>query len=284
MRRLLRSPGTVIPAAILTIVVLFAVFGNFLTEHAYDASNLLKRNKPPVFAGGTWEFPLGTDALGRDLLARIVFGVRISLGLALAGTLVGACIGTFLGLIAARAPRFLGQLIDAAIDLQAAIPFMIIALAVLAIFGNSLTLFVLLLGVYGWENYARLVRGTALSAHTLLYVDAARAIGVSPVVIDFRHILPTVLNVIVVQVTLNFPQTILLETGLSFLGLGVQPPLTSLGQLLGEGRDSLARAWWLSVVPGTIIFLTTLAVSLLGDGLRDRLDPSLRNQGTGRDA
>lgn len=268
----------IVPGILLSLVILFALFGNMLTEHSYDASNLLDRNRPPVFLGGDWKYPLGTDGLGRDLLARLVFGTRISIGLAFVGTIIGALVGTVLGLIAARMQNFVGGLIGAAIDLQAAIPFMIVALAALAILGNSLVLFVSILGIYGWETYARLVRGNALSAHTLPFVEAARTIGVSPVMIDVRHILPTVLNVVVVQLTLNFPQTILLETGLSFLGLGIQPPLTSLGQLLGEGRDSLSRAWWLSVLPGTLIFVTTLSVSLLGDALRDRLDPTLRRQ------
>ncbi|MCF1744366.1 ABC transporter permease [Paradevosia shaoguanensis] len=267
-----------IPTALLALVVLFALFGGFFTQHAYDVSNLLNRNKPPVFLGGSWTYPLGTDGLGRDSLARLVFAARVSVGLALVGTIAGAILGTTLGLIAARSRNMLGSLIDAAIDLQAAIPFMIIALATLAIFGNSLPLFVAILSIYGWESYARLVRGSAMSAHTLTFVDAARTIGVSPLAIDIRHILPTVFNVVIVQLTLNFPQTILLETGLSFLGLGIQPPFTSLGQLLGEGRDSLARAWWLAVVPGALIFVTTLSVSLLGDALRDRLDPTLRGR------
>jgi peptide/nickel transport system permease protein len=270
------QPGLVIPAVLLGLVVAFALFGGLLTPNDYATSSLLNRNRPPIFAGGSWTYPLGTDGLGRDLLARLVFGARISIGLALTGTLIGAVLGTVLGLIAARSNNLVGGLIVAAIDLQAAVPFMIIALATLAIFGNSLTLFVLILGLYGWESYARLVRGSALSAHTLAFVEAARTIGVTPLVIDRRHILPTVFNVVIVQATLNFPQTILLETGLSFLGLGIQPPFTSLGQLLGEGRDSLGRAWWLAVVPGTLIFITTLSVSLLGDALRDRLDPTLR--------
>ena len=265
----------VVPAVLLGAVIAFALFGEVFTSNGYSVSHLLLRNKPPAVLGGSWDYPLGTDGLGRDLLARLVFGCRVSIGLALVGTVIGAIIGTTLGLIAARSNNLVGGLIVAGIDLQAAIPFVIIALATLAIFGNSLTLFVLILGVYGWESYARLVRGSALSAHALPFVDAARTIGVGPVAIDRRHILPTVLNVVIVQATLNFPQTMLLETGLSFLGLGIQPPFTSLGQLLGEGRDSLSRAWWLSVVPGSLIFVTTLSVSLLGDSLRDRLDPTL---------
>ena len=264
-----------LPLVVLGAVVLFAVFGTLLTPHAYDASSLLDRNKPPVFLGGDWAYPLGTDGLGRDLVARLVLGTRVSIGLALIGTLIGMVIGATLGLLAARASRLLDWLTLALIDLQAAIPFMIIALGALAIFGNSLGLFVAVLGIYGWESYARLVRNAALSAHTLPFVEAARAMGASALTIDSRHVLPTVSNVIIVQATLNFPQTILLETGLSFLGLGIQPPLTSLGQLLGDGRDSLGRAWWLAVMPGVLIFLTTLSVSLLGDALRDRLDPTL---------
>jgi peptide/nickel transport system permease protein len=265
-----------IPAAILACIVAFALFGGWLTPHAFDESALLARNRPPVFLGGTWEYPLGTDALGRDLLARLVVGTRVSIGLALVGTVLGLLLGCTLGLLAARSHPAVDAAITGLIDLQAAIPFMIVALAVLAIFGGGLGLFVVLLGVYGWEIFARLARNNALSAHTLPFVEAARANGVRPWIIDLRHVMPTILGVVIVQATLNFPQTILLETGLSFLGLGVQPPLTSLGQLLGEGRDSLARAWWLAVFPGSIIFLTTLSVSLLGDALRDRLDPDLR--------
>ena len=266
-----------LPAATLAAIVLFAVFGNLLTPFAPDASSLLDRNLPPVFVGGDWTYPLGTDGLGRDLLARLVLGTRISIGLALVGTVAGLLIGTALGLLAARGHRTLDGAILAVVDIQASIPFLIVALAALAIFGNSLALFVAILGVYGWETYARLVRSSALSAHTWPFVQAARAIGVPPLTIDRRHILPTVANVIIVQATLNFPQTILLETGLSFLGLGIQPPLTSLGQLLGDGRDSLSRAPWLALMPGALIFATTLSVSLLGDALRDRLDPTSRS-------
>ncbi len=265
-----------VPALVLALVVLFALAGELLTPHAFDASSLLDRNQPPLLLGGTWEHPLGTDGLGRDLLARLAVGTRTSIGLALVGTVIGLLGGTLLGLVAGRGHPLVDGVISGLVDLQAAIPFLIVALASLAIFGNSLSLFVAILGIYGWESYARLVRSSALAARTLPFVDAARAIGVRPFAIDRRHILPAVANVVIVQATLNFPQTILLESGLSFLGLGIQPPLTSLGQLLGDGRDSLSRAPWLAVMPGLLIFVTTLCVSLLGDAARDRLDPTSR--------
>jgi len=275
-RRRALPGGLWLPVAVLVLIVAFAVFGHWLTPFAHDQSNLMARNRPPVWLGGDWTYPLGTDRLGRDMVARLVTGTRVSIGLALAGTVIGMILGTLLGLLAARLRGLVDAAVMALVDLQASIPFIIIALGVLALYGNSLTVFVALLGVFGWEAYARMVRGGALSAHAQPYVEAARAMAVPPAVIDARHILPNVANLVIVQATLNFPQTILLETGLSFLGLGVQPPLTSLGQLLGDGRDSLARAWWLAVFPGALIFATTLSVCLIGDALRDRMDPTLR--------
>jgi len=158
------------------------------------------------------------------------------------------------------------------------VPFLIIALAVLAFFGNSLTLFIIIMGINGWEGYARLTRGMVLSATTHGYAVAVRSLGARPMRIYGRHILPNIASALIVQFTLNFPSTILLETSLSFLGLGIQPPLTSLGQMLGAGRNHLIFAWWISVIPGLIIFFTTLSISIVGDWLRDRLDPTLRGR------
>jgi peptide/nickel transport system permease protein len=149
---------------------------------------------------------------------------------------------------------------------------------VLAFFGNSLTLFIIIMGINGWENYARLTRGMVLSASTHGYAVAVRSLGAKPLRIYGRHILPNIASALIVQFTLNFPSTILLETSLSFLGLGIQPPLTSLGQMLGAGRNHLILAWWIAVVPGVTIFLTTLSISIVGDWLRDRLDPTLRGR------
>jgi peptide/nickel transport system permease protein len=163
----------------------------------------------------------------------------------------------------------------ALVDFQASMPFIIIALCLLAFFGNSLSLFILLMGLNGWEVYARLTRGVVLSARAQPYAEAAVALGAGPGRLYLRHVLPNVAGVLIVQFTLNFPGTILLETALSFLGLGIQPPLTSLGVMLGDGRDYLINAPWLSVVPGVTIFLATLSLSMIGDWLRDRLDPTL---------
>lgn len=267
-----------LPTAFLALLVLFTVFGPLLTPYAFDRSDLLARNLPPVFAGGTWDHPLGTDRLGRDLLARLVVGCRISLAVALAGTVIGAVLGGLLGMIAAHRRGVAEDAIMMAVDIQLSLPFVVIALAVLAFAGNSLALFVALMGVYGWEVYARLTRAAVLATRNQLYVLSAEALGTARLAIYRRHVLPNIGHILIVQFTLNFPQTILLETGLSFLGLGIQPPLTSLGQLLGEGRNSLINAWWVAVMPGTLIFLTTLSISRIGDRLRDRLDPVLQGR------
>jgi peptide/nickel transport system permease protein len=161
------------------------------------------------------------------------------------------------------------------VDVQAAVPFIVLALAVLAFFGNAFSLVILIVGLDGWERYARLTRGLMLGAKESGYVTAIRTLGAGPMRVTLVHILPNILSALVVQVTLNFPGTILLETSLSFLGLGVQPPLTSLGLLLGAGRSLLINAWWIAVLPGLVIVLTTLSMSLFGDWLRDRLDPTL---------
>ena len=156
--------------------------------------------------------------------------------------------------------------------------FAALALAALAFLGNSFTLFVLIMGVYGWERYARIVRGMALSAQAQGYAVALRTLGASSARVYFAHILPNIASAIIVNMTLNFPETVLLETSLSFLGLGIQPPLTSLGNMVGFGRDYLLSAWWIAVCPAFAIFLTTLAFSILGDWLRDQLDPTVKGR------
>jgi len=276
-RELSRMPVLVLICAafLLGIMVVF-LFADFLVPYHYAEQNLLNRLKPPAFLGGVPEHWLGTDDLGRDLLSRIIYGTRMSVFVAIAGTVIGAAIGTALGFVAAHFRSWIEESVMMFVDFQASIPFMVVALAVLAFFGNNFVLFVLVMGLNGWETYARLTRGMVLSASGHGYVTSMRALGAGPVRIYGRHVLPNIASALIVQFTLNFPETILLETSMSFLGLGIQPPLTSLGLMLGSGRDYLLTAWWIAVFPGLMIFLTTLAVSILGDWLRDRLDPTLR--------
>lgn len=258
----------------IALFVLFAIFGHLLTPHGFRETSLFARLKPP----GTESYPLGTDARGRDLLARLVTGAQITLVVAIVGTVIGAVLGSLLGILAAASRGKTEAIIVAAVDVQASLPIIIVALFMLAMFDNSFVLFLLLVGLNGWEVYARLMRGATLQAKEFGYVIAVRALGASPMRIYLRHILPNILNIALVQFTVNLPLTVLLETALSFLGLGVQPPLTSLGQIMSEGRDRLMTAWWLTLLPGAIIFCLALSVSMIGDWLRDQLDPTLRNE------
>lgn len=258
--------------------VIFALFGPLLSPFEFRETSLFHRLKPPLSEGEANRYLLGTDAKGRDLLVRLAIGARITLIVAVVGTLIGAVLGSLLGVLAAARRGSAEAVIVAAIDVQASLPIIIVALFVLAMFDNSFTLFLLLIGLTGWEVYARLMRGATLSAKEQGYVIAIRALGASPWRIYLRHILPNIVNIALVQFTVNLPLTVLLETALSFLGLGVQPPLTSLGQIMSEGRDRLLTAWWLTLFPGATIFFLALSISLVGDWLRDVLDPTLRTE------
>jgi peptide/nickel transport system permease protein len=267
----------IIAALWLLFMIFVAVFAPLLTPYDYTAIDLRARLQAPFWMeGGALKHPFGTDDLGRDVLSRLIFSIRMSLLVAFLGTVIGAFLGTSLGFLAAHFRRWVDDVVMAAIDFQAALPFFIIALALLAFFGNSLALFIGLMGIYGWERYARLTRGLALSARTHGYAVAVNTLGATPTRIYLRHILPNISSALIVNMTLNFPGTVILETSLSFLGIGIQPPLTSLGNMLGFGRDYLTTAWWITVFPGVTIFLATLAMSLLGDWVRDWLDPTLK--------
>jgi peptide/nickel transport system permease protein len=272
-----RYPPLVIIAALWLLFMIFvAVSAPLISPYEYTAIDLRARlHAPAGMEGGDWKHVFGTDDLGRDVLSRLIFSIRLSLLVAFLGTVIGAILGTSLGFLAAHYRGWVDDVVVAAIDFQAALPFFIIALALLAFLGNSLTLFIILMGIYGWERYARLTRGLALSAMTHGYAVAVNTLGATPIRVNLRHILPNISSALIVNMTLNFPGTIILETSLSFLGIGIQPPMTSLGNMLGFGRDYLTTAWWIAVLPGVTIFLATLAMSILGDWVRDRLDPTL---------
>jgi peptide/nickel transport system permease protein len=274
-----RYPPLVAASFVVIGIVLFvAVFADVLAPFHYTTQNLLERLKPPASMGGPAQHLLGTDELGRDVLSRLIYATRISMLVAAVGTTFGALLGTLIGFVAAHYRGWIEETLMMLADAQASLPFMLIALAVLAFFGNHLTLFILVMGIHGWEAYARLTRGMVVAANTQGYAVAVKALGATPGRIYARHVLPNILSTLIVQFTLFFPATILLESSLSFLGLGIQPPLTSLGQMLGAGRSHLLSAWWIAVLPGSVIFLMTLSVSIAGDWLRDRWDPTLRNR------
>ena len=276
-RRFLALPlGVTLALAWLALMVVTALGADLLMPYSFTALDLKARLSPPILMGGAFAHPLGTDELGRDVLSRLIVSIRMSLLIALFGTIIAASLGTALGFLAAHFRGRVEQLVLMAIDFQASMPFMIIALSVLAFFGNSLPLFVALMGFHSWERYARIARGLTLSANEQGYAAAVRQLGARPARIYGLHILPNIASTLIVSMTLTFPEIILLESGLSFLGLGVQPPLTSLGNMVGYGREYIARAPWIMLAPATVIVLTTLSISLLGDWLRDRLDPTLR--------
>jgi peptide/nickel transport system permease protein len=261
---------------IVVLLAATALLANWIAPYDYTAIDLRARLVPPAWsAKGNVAHLLGTDELGRDMLSRLIRSIRTSLTVALLGSIMSAVLGTFLGFLAAHFRGWIDELVMAAVDIQAALPFMILALAVVAFFGSNIVLFVALMGIYGWERYARLTRAMTLSALSNGYAVAVHTLGASPVRIYAVHILPNIANTLIVMMTLNFPQIVLLETSLSFLGVGIQPPMTSLGNMVGFGRDYLLTAWWIAMFPAAIIFLGTLTISLLGDWFRDLLDPTI---------
>jgi peptide/nickel transport system permease protein len=273
-----RWPGQDMPLAAkialvwLVAMIVIAIVAPLISPFVYTAPNLRNRLVPP----GTLPHILGTDELGRDVLSRLLISIRISLLIAFGASIISAVLGTTLGFLAAYFRGLVEQIVLMLADFQASMPFLILALSVLAFFGNSLPLLIGLMGLFGWERYARISRGLAISASAQGYASACRQLGASPIRVYLRHILPNIASTLIVSMTLVFPEVILLESGLSFLGLGVQPPMTSLGNMVGYGREYITRAPWIMLAPALTIVFTTLAVSVLGDWLRDKLDPTLR--------
>jgi peptide/nickel transport system permease protein len=251
-------------------MLLLAVFAERLRPFGITQMDLRNRLAPP----GNSVHWLGTDELGRDVLSRLLVSIRVSLLIAFGATAMAAVLGTTLGFLAAQFRGWVEQAVLMLIDFQAALPFLILALAVLAFFGNALALFVALMGLYGWERHARIARGLAIAADAQGYAAAVRQLGASAWRVYLRHVLPNIASTLIVSATLSFPEVILLESGLSFLGLGIQPPMTSLGNMIGYGREYLTRAPWILLAPSAVVVLTTFSVSVLGDWLRDRLDPA----------
>jgi len=267
-------------AALLGLILLaLAVLAPVVSPFEPDQQRLLARLKPP--AGGPGANPLywlGTDQLGRDLLSRCLYGLRLTLALALFGSLLGLAIGAALGLAAGLLRGWADALIMGLVDIMMSLPFTLVALFVVALAGTDVTVLICMLGIAYWAHFARLIRAQVLSLREMPFVEAARAAGAGPWRIATVHMIPNLISPVVVMASLNFSNLILLESALSFLGLGVQPPTATLGSMVGQGRDYMASAPWIVAIPALFIVLVSLVAMLLGDALRDRLDPRLRGR------
>lgn len=265
---------------IISIVVLFffiglAALAPVLAPYDGSEQHLLSRLRPPVGLGGTSEHILGADHLGRDVLSRLLSGLGTTLLIAGLGVLVGMAVGGLVGLVSGSARGWVDGTIMLVVDAQAAVPLTLLTLTAAAIAGTGPLVLILIVGLADFGKYVRVVRAEVIALRERPFVEAARALGASPSRIAFRHILPNLVSPLTVLATINFSHVVVLESALSFLGVGVQPPHTSLGQMVGGARNFLISHWWLAAIPAGVIVTLTMTISVLGDWLRDLLDPDL---------
>lgn len=267
------SPLAATAALILAVLFTGGLLAPWIAPYGLEDMDLMARLVAPFTSSA---HILGTDELGRDILTRLLYSLRLSFVLAVCGTLIGAILGTALGFLAARFGGVVDDLVNVGVDFTASLPFIILALTILAFLGTDVKVIIVIMAFYGWDRYAKLSRNLARSAYTEGYAGALKGLGLPTRRILLKHILPNIASALVVNMTLNFPGMILLETSLSFLGVGVQPPMSSLGTMLGFGRDYLTTAWWIAVVPGVTIVISTLSMSVLGDWVQQKLEPQSR--------
>lgn len=276
LRRLRRRP--VVPGLILGFFLAIALLADWITVYSPYATALSDRLLPPFWeSGGTPAHLLGTDRLGRDILSRIIYGARVSLAAGLTAVTVGGTVGTILGLLSGYFGRWSDGIIMRATDAMLSLPIILIALLFAVTLGPSFTNLILVLVLVMWARFARLVRGEVLAWKERDFVALARVAGCSTLRILCRHIFPNVVNPLMVLATLQVGWVIIVESSLSFLGAGIPPPTPSWGAMIADGRAYVTTAWWLSFFPGLALVLVVLAINLLGDWLRDFLDPRMRN-------
>lgn len=271
MRRFMKNRASVISASIVLILFIIAAFAPYISPHD---PNEIDVNK--ILIGPNWEHPFGTDELGRDVLSRMIWGSRISLMVGFVAVGIAVCIGIFLGSIGGYYGGRIDAFIMRCVDVMLSFPVFFLILAVIAFLEPSIWNIMIVIGCTGWMGVCRLVRAEFLRLKEMDFVLAARAQGMGDLRIIFRHILPNALAPVFVSAILGISGAILTESALSFLGIGVQPPQASWGNILSSGKDNIEIAWWLSFFPGLAILVTVLSYNLLGEGLRDALDPRLR--------
>ncbi len=280
LRRLGRSPAGLLGLLIVSFVVLMAVLAAQLSPYDPADQNIAQRLWPPAWMeGGGPAHWLGTDHLGRDILSRIVFGSQVSLIVGLSASLLSGTVGVSLGLMAGYQGGWLDTLLSRIADIQQAIPFLVLAIAAAALLGPGLSNLILVLAVTTWVNYFRVVRGEALAVREQQYVWAARVTGCSTLRIIVRHLLPNVAASIIVIATLLVANMIIFEASLSFLGLGMPSNIPTWGRMVSDGREYVVSEWWIAFFPGLAILLTVMGINLLGDWLREALDPKGRLRG-----
>jgi peptide/nickel transport system permease protein len=277
-RRILGHQGVMIVAASVLTAVLIALSAPLIAPHDPYYQDLLNRLVPPVWdSRGSWEHILGTDHLGRDYLSRLIYGARISLLIGIGAALISGLIGTVLGVAAGYFGGRVDMVVTFMITVRLSMPVVLVALAVVAIVGGSLQVVIMVLGFLLWDRFAVVMRSSTLQIRSMDYVAAAQAVGCSTTRILTTEIMPNVVNNLIVIATLEIAHAIILEAALSFLGLGVQPPLPSWGLMVSEGKDMMLFEPWLITIPGVALFLLVLAINLLGDGARDITAPENRN-------
>jgi peptide/nickel transport system permease protein len=276
LRRLWRLKWGLAAALVLLLIVLVTLAAPWLAPYSPVEVDIQHRLGPPAWMeGGKTDHWLGTDQIGRDLLSRMIYGGRVSLLIGVTAVAISSTIGVLLGLAAGYFGAKIDWIIMTLINVMLTFPFVLLALAVIAVLGASLINMIFVLGVAGWPIYARVIRAETMALREREFVVAGRALGMSHARIIFGQILPNLVSAITVVATLQIAQVIILESFLSFLGLGVQPPTPAWGNMLGEGRVYMLNSWWIAAFPGAAIFITTLVINLMGNALRDWLDPHM---------
>jgi peptide/nickel transport system permease protein len=276
-KRIFGHQGFLIGAIVLILLTIVAILAPWLAPHDPYAQSLMTRMEPPVFMGGDWEHPLGTDHLGRDYLSRLIYGARISLLIGVVAALISGVIGTAMGVAAGYFGGKVDAVVTFLINVRLAMPVVLVALAVVAILGGSLQVVIVVLGLLLWDRFAVVMRASTMQVRRREYVAAAQVIGASTPRILLSEIMPNSANNLIVVVTLEMAHAILLEAALSVLGLGVQPPTPSWGLMVSEGKNMMLFEPWLVLIPGAVLFVLVLAINLMGDGLRDVTAPENRS-------